>query len=728
MQLEDKKASILVVDDNPGKRLALVSVLEVLQQNVVTAESGRDALRCLLDHEFAVILLDVQMPAMDGFETARLIRSRQQSESTPIIFVTAYSRGETDMMEGYSLGAVDFIFTPIIPEILRAKVSVFVDLYHKIQAIKRHEEHLEILVEQRTAALTAEIAERKQAEVAIRKLSSAMEKVADSIFITDANGVIEYINSAFEIITGYRREEAMGKTPRVIKSGKHDEQFYQQIWDTLLRGEVYRNVFINRRKDGQLYHEAITITPLTDEQGKVTHYIASGKDITESIQTQERLHHLAHHDVLTGLPNRMLFVERLKHALKRAEWRKRAVAVMFLDMDRFKIVNDTLGHEAGDRLLQAMAARLLGCVRDGDTVARFGGDEFAGFLNDVASPEDVAPIVAKFLAALAPPFMIDGHELFISGSIGISLYPDDGTDTQTLMKNADTAMYRAKQNGGNTSEFYHAGMNAHALARLNLETGLRRALERQEFVLHYQPQIDLKSGDVVGFEALIRWERAGSGLVAPVEFIPLLEETGLIVAVGEWMLRSACAQHHTWRAAGLPALRVAVNISGRQFDGKDLMQTLQRVMQVVPMPAEFLELEITESILMKNADTDIEALQALSAMGMRFAIDDFGTGYSSLTYLKRFPIDILKIDKAFVRDITTDADDAAIVSAIITMAHSLGIKTVAEGVESREQLELLREQGCDFAQGYYFSPPLPGEEIEHLLKEKQTFDFSIPAG
>lgn len=728
MQLEDKKASILVVDDNPGKRLALVSVLEVLQQNVVTAESGRDALRCLLDHEFAVILLDVQMPTMDGFETARLIRSRQQSESTPIIFVTAYSRGETDMMEGYSLGAVDFIFTPIIPEILRAKVSVFVDLYHKIQAIKRHEEHLEILVEQRTAALTAEIAERKQAEVAIRKLSSAMEKVADSIFITDASGVIEYINSAFEIITGYRREEAMGKTPRVIKSGKHDEQFYQQIWETLLRGEVYRNVFINRRKDGQLYHEAITITPLTDEQGKVTHYIASGKDITESIQTQERLHHLAHHDVLTGLPNRMLFVERLKHALKRAEWRKRAVAVMFLDMDRFKIVNDTLGHEAGDRLLQAMAARLLGCVRDGDTVARFGGDEFAGFLNDVASPEDVAPIVAKFLAALAPPFMIDGHELFISGSIGISLYPDDGTDTQTLMKNADTAMYRAKQNGGNTSEFYHAGMNAHALARLNLETGLRRALERQEFVLHYQPQIDLKNGDVVGFEALIRWERAGSALVSPVEFIPLLEETGLIVAVGEWMLRSACAQHHAWRAAGLPALRVAVNISGRQFDGKDLMQTLQRVMQVVPMPAEFLELEITESILMKNADTDIEALQALSAMGMRFAIDDFGTGYSSLTYLKRFPIDILKIDRAFVRDITTDADDAAIVSAIITMAHSLGIKTVAEGVESREQLELLREQGCDFAQGYYFSPPLPGEEIEHMLKEKQTFDFSIPAG
>lgn len=727
MQIEDKQASILVVDDNPGKRLALISVLEVLNQEIITAESGRDALRCLLDHEFAVILLDVQMPTMDGFETARLIRSRQQSESTPIIFVTAYSRGETDMMEGYSLGAVDFIFTPIIPEILRAKVSVFVDLYHKIQAIKRHEEHLEILVAQRTAALTTEIAERKQAEVAIRKLSSAMEKVADSIFITDANGVIEYTNSAFEVITGYGRKETIGKTPRVIKSGKHDDQFYQQIWETLLRGEVYRNVCINRRKDGELYHEAVTITPLTDEQGKITHYISSGKDITESIKTQERLHHIAHHDALTGLPNRTLFVDRLKHALKRAEWRKRSVAVLFLDMDRFKIVNDTLGHEAGDRLLQAMASRLLACVREGDTVARFGGDEFAGFLNDVASSRDVAPIVRKFLDALEPPFTIDGHELFISGSIGISLYPEDGTDTQTLMKNADTAMYRAKQLGGSTSEFYHAGMNAHALTRLNLETGLRRALERQEFIVHYQPQFDLNSGAIVGFEALMRWENSGTEPVMPAEFIPLLEETGLIVPVGEWMLRTACAQHHAWCSAGLPPLRMAVNISGRQFDGKKLMERLKQVMQELNMPPELLELEITESILMKNAEPDIEALQAFSAMGMRFAIDDFGTGYSSLTYLKRFPIDILKIDKAFVRDITADVDDAAIVSAIINMAHSLGIKTVAEGVETAEQLGFLRRQGCDYAQGYYFSPPLPGDEIERLLKVNLQLNIKIPS-
>lgn len=728
MKSEAKKANILVVDDNPGKRLALVSVLESLNQNCVTAGSGVDALRCLLDQEFAVILLDVQMPDMDGFETARLIRSRLRSERTPIIFVTAYVRGEMDMLEGYSLGAVDFIFTPIVPEILRAKVSVFVELSRQIQAIKQHEEHLERLVELRTAALTAEIAERKQAEVSIRKLSSAMEKVADSIFITDSNGVIEYVNSAFVTVTGFERDEAVGKSPRIIKSGSHDEKFYTQIWEALLRGEVYRNVIVNRRKDGRLYHEAVTITPLTDPLGKVTHFISSGKDMSESIQAQERLHHLAHHDALTGLPNRMLFVERLKHALQRANRRKRAVAVMFLDMDRFKMVNDTLGHEAGDRLLQAMAARLLACVREGDTIARFGGDEFAGLLNDIASPEDVAPIVGKFLEALAPPFLIDGHELFVGGSIGVSLYPDDGADPQTLMKNADTAMYCAKQRGGNSSEFYYAGMNENALARLGLETALRHALDRQEFIVCYQPQIDLTNGKVAGFEALLRWERPDIGPVCPKEFIPVLEETGLIVPVGEWMLRTACEQHRAWRAAGLPPLRMAVNISSRQFEAGDLTETLQRVMQDAAMPAEFLELEITESMLMQNAAQDMESLQALNAIGMRFAIDDFGTGYSSLIYLKRFPIDILKIDKAFVSDITDNGDDAAIVRAIITMAHSLGIQALAEGVETLEQVEFLRQQGCDLAQGYYFSPPLPASEVERFLVEKRPLGPAVGEG
>lgn len=592
----EEKASILVVDDNPGKRLALAAVLEQLNENVVLAGSGEDALRLLLHQEFAVILLDVQMPEMDGFETASLIRSRKRSEHTPIIFVTAYIRAETDMLQGYSLGAVDYIFTPIIPEILRAKVAVFVELHHKTQAIRRHGEQLESLVAQRTAALTAEIAER--------------------------------------------------------------------------------------------------------------------------MQTQERLHYLAHHDVLTDMPNRMLFVERLKQALARAQRRKHFVAVLFIDLDRFKLVNDTLGHEAGDRLLQTMSAQLLACVREGDTVARFGGDEFAVFLTDVAAPEDVAPLAKKFLDALAMPFALDGHEFFITCSIGIGLYPNDGTDTQSLMKNADTAMYRAKQQGGNNFQFYQTEMKTQSLKRLEMEGDLRRALDREDFILHYQPQFDVHNGALVGVEALIRWQRAAPEVLAPEEFLHLLEESGLIVAVGEWAILTACNQHRSWCAAGLPQVRVAVNASSRQFNGNALVGTIQRVMQDCDMHPSFLEIEITENAIMHNTQGVVETLAELNAMGVRFAIDDFGTGYSSLTYLKRFPISVLKIDQTFVQDILTNNHDAAIAKAIIQLAHSLGLQVIAEGVETEEQLTFLKSNGCDIVQGDFLSPALPVDKITALLHER----------
>lgn len=595
---EKPKANILVVDDNASKRTAIVAVLDKLEQNIVTAESGRDALRALLEHEYAVILLDVQMPIMDGFETAELIRSRALSEDTPIIFITAYTHAETDMLRGYSLGAVDFIFTPIIPEILQAKVSVFVDLFHKTHALKQHEEHLEGLVEQRTAALTAEIAER--------------------------------------------------------------------------------------------------------------------------VQAQERLHHIAHHDALTGLPNRILFVERLKQVLSRAQWHKRLVAVLFIDLDRFKLVNDTLGHEAGDQLLRMASERLQACLRDGDTLARFGGDEFAAFLDDIASPADVPPIINEFLAALAQYFSIDEHEFSISGSIGISLFANDGEDTKTLMKNADTAMYRAKQMGGNAYQFYRTDMNQLALQRVEKETALRRALERQEFVLHYQPQFDLRSGAVVGFEGLIRWQRPEIGLVLPMEFVPLLEETGLILPVSEWVLHTACVQHQAWCSAMPISLRVAVNISGRQFDG-EFVEMVKRVYQASCMDPLALELEITESVLMKDSQQAIEVLNQMDALGVRFAVDNFGTGYSSLSYLKRFPIDVLKIDPSFIQDVTHNEDDAAIVCAIITMARSLGIKSLADGVETREQLDFLHAQGCDLAQGNFFSIALPAEEVTQLLQTNHVF-------
>ncbi|MHB8563700.1 MAG: GGDEF/EAL domain-containing response regulator [Acidiferrobacteraceae bacterium] len=589
-------------------------------------------------------------------------------------------------------------------------------------------QNLEQAVQQRTETLTTEIAERKLADVEIHKLLSAIEQAADSIFITNLKGVIEYANPAFEDTTGYSRQEAIGHTPKIVNSGRHDTTFYKILWATISAGKVYRDVFINRKKNGQLYYEESTITPLIGEHGEVTNYIFSGKDITERIQTEEKLYHLARHDVLTDLPNRALFVEHFKEAISRSRWSRRVVAVLFIDLDRFKLVNDTLGHEAGDQLLQACGTRLRESVREGDTVARFGGDEFAVLLDNVASLNDIAPIAQKLLDALTPLLTINNHEFFVTGSIGIGVYPDDGDSAQAVLKNADTAMYQAKQQGGNSYRFYQADMNTEALRRLDLEAHLRHALERQEFVLHYQPQVDLKTGRVTGCEALIRWERPGVGLVPPMEFIPLMEETGLIVLVGEWVLRTACAQHNAWRAAGLPALRMAVNVSGRQFAKGDLVGVVQRVMQESGMDQGMLELELTESVIMQNALAAVETLNILNGMGVRLAIDDFGTGYSSLSYLKRFPIDLLKIDQTFVRDITSDPDDAAIVRAIITMARSLDIDVIAEGVETREQLAFLHAQGCDQAQGYYFGKPQPGDVMEHEISREKAFSLSRVMG
>ena len=572
--------------------------------------------------------------------------------------------------------------------------------------------------ENQFAVIFTDITKRKLAEAEMLKLSSALEQTADSVIITDRNGVIEYVNPGFEKTTGYSRDEALGQTPRLVKSGKQGAGFYKKLWNTILAGDVFSEVFVNRRKDGGLYYEEKTISPLKGPAGQVTHFVATGKDVTERMQTQERLQHMAQHDALTELPNRALFLDRLKQALARARWHKRLVAVLFVDMDRFKTINDTLGHEIGDKLLQALAERFSVSVREGDTVARFGGDEFVVLLDDVASEKDIGALAQKVIEMLAPPFEIGGQSLYITASIGVSLYPNDGEDSTTLLKNADIAMYRAKDLGKNTYQFYSADMSARAFERLTLESSLRHAIERNEFRLYYQPQIDSASGAILGVEALLRWQHPDFGLVAPAEFIPLLEETGLIVPVGDWVFRTACEQLCAWHAAGWPTLRMAVNLSPRQFQAAGLAIMVERGLATVGCDPGLIELEITENVLLRHAAATLDALDALRTLGVRLAIDDFGTGYSSLSYLRRYAIDTLKIDRSFVHDVPGDPDDSAIASAIIVMAQSLKLDVIAEGVETEAQRDFLRERGCHLMQGYLFSRPLPAEEIPRLLETR----------
>jgi diguanylate cyclase (GGDEF)-like protein/PAS domain S-box-containing protein len=567
--------------------------------------------------------------------------------------------------------------------------------------------------------VAADITERKKAEAQMQKLSRALEQIADTVMITDRHGVIEYVNPTFAQVTGYEPVEAVGRRPNLLKSGRQGPGYYENLWKTILAGEVFSDVFINRRKDGSLYYEEKTITPLTDADGRITHFVATGKDITERMQVQERLAYMAQHDPLTELPNRALLLDRLKQSLAGARWRDRRTAVLFVDLDRFKTINDTLGHEAGDRLLQQLAARFQANVREGDTVARFGGDEFVILLDDVASADDVAGVAQKVLQALAAPFEVDHHALYVTASIGVSLFPGDGEDASTLLKNADTAMYRAKELGKNTYQFYSAEMSARAFERLTLESSLRHALEREEFRLHYQPQVDVETGTVVGVEALLRWQHPEFGLIAPADFVPLLEETGLIVPVGKWVLRTACVQLQAWRAQGWPELRLAVNLSPRQFQAQDLAASVREALASTGSDPATLELEITEGLLLRHAPATVETLEVLSALGVRMAVDDFGTGYSSLSYLQQLPIDTLKIDRAFVRDIPHDPDDSAITTAIIALAQSLKLETIAEGVENAAQRDFLRARGCRLMQGYLFSRPLPPEDLTRLLQAQK---------
>jgi diguanylate cyclase (GGDEF)-like protein/PAS domain S-box-containing protein len=558
-----------------------------------------------------------------------------------------------------------------------------------------------------------DITERKLTEEALRESETRFRRFSEIALEGIAmleNGKIFDANPRFAEMFGYELLEIIGKTAHELTAPESRAIVDRHI--SMLDEAPYEAMVLH--KDGTDFPVEI-FARMVPYQGRIVR-VSVLRDITERRQAQQHLQFLAHHDALTSLPNRALFIERLNHALTRAHWTKRSLAVLFLDMDRFKNINDTLGHNIGDSALNVIAQRLLSCVREGDTVARLGGDEFTVLLEDIATADDVPAVAEKILDVLSRPFVAEGREFVITASVGISLYPNDGEDSVRLLRHADTAMYRAKEQGRNKYQFYSAEMGAKALEKFTLETNLRHALEHGEFMLHYQPQVSLSTGRIMGVEALLRWRHPELGMIFPSQFLSVAEETGLMNSIDEWVLRTACTQAQVWQSVRHLPLTIIVNLSGRTFSEPRLVEIVARTLETTGLAPGLLELEITENVVMQNAPATVETLEALSRMGVKLAIDDFGTGYSSLSYLKRFRLDTLKIDQSFVSDITTDEDDSAIVMAIIAMGKSLQLRVVAEGVETKGQLTFLREQGCDGMQGYLFNRPVAADETTLILK------------
>jgi diguanylate cyclase (GGDEF)-like protein/PAS domain S-box-containing protein len=573
------------------------------------------------------------------------------------------------------------------------------------------------------AAAHRELIERyeaqRQAEERLRLYATVFSSASEGMTITDAASRIVAVNPAFCAITGYSESEAIGQNPALLNSGRQDRDYYRRMWSDLQAMGTWRGEIWNRRKDGVVYPEWLSITAVHDAQGRTSHYIGIFSDITERKESEQRIHHLAHHDALTGLPNRLLLDDRIEQALLKSKRDGNITAVLFLDLDRFKNINETLGHEIGDELLVQAVKRAGAALRETDTLSRHGGDEFVIVLPELDQPQDATLVARKLLQALGQPYNLVGHQLTVTASIGLALHPDDGATASELLRNAETAMYHAKEEGRNTLRFYSADMNFASLGELLLETHLRSALDRGELLLHYQPKIDAKSGKLVGAEALMRWRHPEQGMISPALFIPLAEECGLINPLGEWALHTVCAQQRKWLDAGLAAVPVAVNVSARQFTHQDVPALVAAALAQSRLPPELLELELTESLLMHNAEHAAAVLGNLRGMRISLAIDDFGTGYSSLSYLKRLPVQALKIDKSFVQDIGEEGEAVKLAAAIIALAHSMDLHVIAEGVETEAQRSYLARHGCDQFQGYYFDRPMPVEEFAERLARGQ---------
>ena len=705
-------AGILIVDDQNTQVLILEGMLRHAGYTSITSTTDPFSVCALhVENNYDLILLDLKMPGLDGFQIIERLKEIETDDYLPILAITV---DQALKLPALQAGAKDFICRPynLVEVLVRIQNMLEVRLLHKL--VKSHSKVLEQTVRERTNNL-------RESEARFRSFTAMS---SDWYWEQNANFRFTMV-SGTQAILGQSPECLIGAT-RWEGAADIDGNDWSEHKAILAAHQAFTDFEYKFRCDnGTIAWRCVSGEPLFDSDGVFAGYRGTGKDITQRKEAEERIRYMALHDALTGLPNRTLLLDRMDQAIGYANRNGGEIWVLFVDVDRFKFVNDSVGHKGGDLVIRMLAERLQSVTRETDTVARLGGDEFVLVLTHGPGANVAMDAVHRIMSVVTAPLKFEAHEFFLSCSIGVAVCPADGITSEVLMDRADTAMYRAKELGKNNFQFYTAEMNTRLLERLSIEKDLRNAIERQEFVLHYQPQVELSTGRIIGMEALIRWQHPALGLVMPNRFIGLAEETGLIGMIGDWVLRTACAQAKRWEDAGYGKMRIAVNLSARQFAPKKLVQSISDILSETGLAPCLLELELTEGLLMNNVEEAIEILQELKVLGVQMSIDDFGTGYSSLAYLKRFPIDVLKIDQSFMREMTLDSDDAIIVKSVISLAHNLKLRVVAEGVETQEQLTYLRGLDCDVIQGYFFNKPVSAEVIDQILHTGRRLPMDI---
>ena len=715
------EGGILVVDDDPAGLQLLVDLLSEQGYQVRPANSGELALRSAANRLPELILLDIQMPGMDGYAVCRCLKSDPRTRDIPVLFLSALHDTESKVL-GLKAGAVDFVTKPYQAEEVLARVNTHLLLARTHNALDAMCLQLtERVVERGTdlaamsQALHAKVAEHRETVVKLRLASKVIESAGDAIVITENRGEVLSVNPAFTAITGYQAGEIVGQPPKKLLCHRYSDDFTGVLAATLASCGTWSGEVWIQPKFGKARPVWLNISSVQNEQAATTHYVGIFFDISNIKKAQARIDYLAHHDLLTGLPNRILLRDRFEMAATLATRQNRPIGLLFIDLDNFKSINDSLGHPSGDKYLQSIAKRIKRSIRNSDSLCRLGGDEFIALITHIKSKSDLLAIAKKIMACIIAPVTIDGNELQRSASVGIAVYPDDGLDIDTLVRKADTAMYKAKEQGRNQSAYFSEHMDQQLEYKLNLECALHQALERKEFVMRYQPQVDLVTGKIVGLEALLRWQRPGVGEVAPGVFIALAEESGLIVRLGKWVVEEACRQARQWVELNV-CVPIAINVSATELRRGHVANMVDDALRNNGLAAAWVVVEITETGLIDDTDQTRLMLEYLGKQGVHLAIDDFGTGYSSFAYLRRFAISQVKIDQSFIARMTENSEDHAIVNAIIQLANILHIPTVAEGVETEAQRQLLIACGGQVGQGYLFAKPLLPEDATAALR------------